>query len=121
VTLTAVDRDLDPFPFHVIVVEDRLSRRAFDQSVVVVLGELDLATAPRLRSVLGAEVAAGRNDLVVDVVGVEFIDLSGVWALLDFAERAKDKGGRLRLQAPSRPVRRMLELLGLHDTLTIKT
>jgi anti-sigma B factor antagonist len=121
VTLTAVDRDLEPFPFHVIVVEDRLGRRPPDQSVVVVIGELDIATVPRLRRVLEAEVASGKNDLVVDVVGVEFIDLSGVRALLDFAERAKTKGGRLRLQAPSRPIRRMRDLLGLHDALTIKT
>jgi stage II sporulation protein AA (anti-sigma F factor antagonist) len=120
VALTAFDRDLEPFPFHVIVVEDRLGRRPSDQSVVVVLGELDLATVPRLRCVVSGEVEAGKSDLVVDLVGVEFIDLSGMRALLNFAEQAKDKGGRLRLQAPSRPVRRLLDLLGLHEHLPIK-
>jgi anti-anti-sigma factor len=58
--------------------------------------------------------------LVVDVIGVAFIDASGMRSLLHVAEQARSMGGRLRLQAPSPTVRRMTDLLNLDGALPIK-
>jgi anti-sigma B factor antagonist len=120
VALTGVERDYEPLPFHIIVVDDRFGRRSWNQSVVVVLGELDLATAPRLADVLFAQIEVGKTDLVIDLVGVEFIDVTAMRTLLHVADRTSRLGGRLRLQAPSPPVRRVLDLLSLNGLLPIK-
>lgn len=72
---------------------------------VVVTGELDVATAPRL-AVLLAEPAA----VEIDLAGVSFVDASGLTVLVAAREaRGRD---RLRLVTPSTAVTRILELSG---------
>jgi anti-anti-sigma factor len=51
------------------------------EGVVVVTGEVDLATAPRLHEELDS--VGDRPDLVVDLCAVTFLDSSGVAALYD--------------------------------------
>jgi anti-anti-sigma factor len=122
VALTALELEYEyePLPFHVVVVEDRLNRRPDHHGVVVIIGEVDLATAPRLEAVLFAQLDEGKTDLVVDMIGVEFVDASGMRSLLHVAEQARTTGGRLLLQAPSPVVRRMIDLLNLNGALLIK-
>jgi anti-anti-sigma factor len=56
---------------------------------------------------------SGHRQLVVDLSGVQAIDSAGIRALVRGHTSALRLGGRLRLAAPSPPVRRVLELLNL--------
>lgn len=76
---------------------------------VVVAGELDLATAPELVRVLDG-VEAGTTPVQIDLSDVSFIDATGLRALLRAQARF---GPGVELTAPSRPVRRLFELLGM--------
>ena len=76
---------------------------------LLVFGELDLSTAPELDRALSAEDA----DIVIDLRGVEFIDSSGIHALLD-ARRARP---RLRVENPTPATRRVLDLAGVTQLL----
>ncbi len=59
-----------------------------DPAVITVGGELDVATAPVLRSALALTVDQGRPDIVIDAGRVTLIDASGIGVLVDGATRA---------------------------------
>jgi len=50
--------------------------------VVEVAGEIDISTAPALRTAIEAEVASGTRELIVDLGGVQFMDSSGLSLLI---------------------------------------
>jgi len=80
-----------------------------DRSVVRIVGEIDLDTAPRLRRVLERAVPDSSGDLLVDLSGVTFMDCSGLAPLLEAKNRLKS---RLTLHGVPQ---RVLELLRLTD------
>jgi anti-sigma B factor antagonist len=77
---------------------------------VKVEGELDLSNIDQLTKAL--DQAAGELT-VVDMAEVTFLDSTGVTALL----RARDVVAGLRIVTPSRPVARLLEIVGLYEML----
>jgi anti-anti-sigma factor len=82
-----------------------------DGHVVVALrGELDLVDAAAVAVALGV-VAADEPRIIVDLAGLEFIDASGVAALLHGRRHARNAGGDLLLAAPQRLVRRVLAII----------
>ena len=76
--------------------------------VVEVTGDLDLQAVPLLDAI-GSDPCF----VVLDLREVTFIDCSGIRALLDARRRAVAAGGAVRLAAPPRHVRRLLELTHL--------
>jgi anti-sigma B factor antagonist len=77
--------------------------------VVALRGELDLLYAPAVATALSA-VAARQPWIIVDLAGLEFIDVSGIAALERGRRHARNAGGDLLLAAPRRPVRRVLTI-----------
>ncbi|WBP84546.1 STAS domain-containing protein [Kitasatospora cathayae] len=75
-------------------------------------GEIDLATAPRLRHRLAAALEAHR-EVVLDLSEVTFMDCSGLRVLVQARNQADQYGGRLVLRGVGRPVARLLKLTGL--------
>ena len=86
---------------------------------VVVVGEVDLATAAVLRGRL-LSVLQDRNPAVVDVdlAGVTFLDCTGIGALVAGYNTARRSGCQLRVSHPQPIVGRVLELTGLLSVLT---
>jgi anti-sigma B factor antagonist len=82
--------------------------------VVALRGELDLVDAARVAAALG-RVAAREPRIIVDLAGLEFIDASGLAALLRGRRDARDAGGDLLLAAPQRRVRRVLAIIRESD------
>jgi anti-anti-sigma factor len=74
------------------------------------MGELDLATAGNLYRQLSPVVRDGR-DVLVDASALTFIDIAGLRALAGLGDRCMN-GGRIVLQRPTAPVRRLLVLVG---------
>ena len=82
-------------------------------ATVVLDGEIDIATAPAIRRLLMAAISGGDVHLAVDMSGVTFIGAAGIGVLVAAANRAREAGGGLSLLAPSRQVRRLLDVLHL--------
>jgi anti-anti-sigma factor len=84
---------------------------------VAVVGEVDLATAPSLRTaLLGLLTDKDRpTALVVDLDAVTFLDCAGLSALVAVRNVAVDTGRPMRLTNPRPIVRRVLDLTGLSD------
>jgi ABC-type transporter Mla MlaB component len=55
--------------------------------------------------------------LAVDMSGVTFLGAAGIGVLVDAANRARGSGGGLSLLAPSRQVRRLVDVLHLDGIL----
>lgn len=82
-------------------------------SVISVIGDLDLASAPQLRSEVVGLVARGVTAIVLDLSAVEFCDSVGLGVLLGAQKRLRSRDGTVRLAACSEPVLRLLELTRL--------
>ncbi len=97
-----------------------LRTRVFGGYAVVVLrGELDTRDAEDTAAAVAA-LAAGGQQLIVDLETLDFIDCHAVGALLGVRETARQAGGDVLLAAPHGPVLRLLTLLGVpgvHDSL----
>ncbi len=91
-----------------------------DHVVLALAGEIDLYTAPKLQSELTSALAGGKPaNIVVDMSAVEFCDSTGMNVLLAAHRLAGERGGDLVLAAPRAPVRKILEVTGLHSVFTV--
>ncbi len=79
---------------------------------LVVAGEVDMVSVPRLRAVLTAAAAAGRV-VIVDLARVSFIDAAGLGVLAGAARRCSASGGSLSVVAAGPLVRQMFSLTRL--------
>ena len=82
-------------------------------ATVVLDGEIDIATCPAIRRFLMAAISGGDVLLAVNMSGVTFIGAAGIGVLVAAANRARAAGGGLSLLAPSRQVRRLLDVFHL--------
>jgi anti-sigma B factor antagonist len=97
----------------------QLSTRDCDGHVVVALrGELDMIDATDVAAAL-AVVIAREPEIIVDLAGLEFMDCSGVTALLRGRKLALLAGGDLRLAAPQPGVLLVLSLTRMTDVLLV--
>src|SRR5215208_1327431 len=94
------------------------SRESDDGALVVVRGEVDMATAPELRDALFALVDGGASRISLDCRGLDFLDSSGIGVLIAVRKRLGDDGS-LTLEAPPAHVRKVLELTGVSEHVTI--
>lgn len=87
--------------------------------VLVLSGELDLASAPLLQSEI-ENVAIGETALVVlDLEEVEFIDSTGLRIILTAHERSQERGQEFALTRGSQQVQRLLTITGVGEHLRI--
>lgn len=70
--------------------------------VVVVAGEADWVTAPRLREQLAAALAYVPQSLVLDLTDLEFCNSPGLRALLEPVEAARQAGVHVEMRGMSR-------------------
>lgn len=89
--------------------------------LVTVSGEVDMATTPHLRSYLNRQLEKAQTLLVIDLRGITFLASSGIAALVETLEAARERGVRLRLVCDSREVVRPLEATGLTELFDIHT
>jgi anti-sigma B factor antagonist len=94
-------------PFD-IAVSDRAGT-----TVISLVGELDLATAPSLKAVLAEVAQQHPGDVQVDMRGVTFLDSSGISVLVQAHKQLESRGSALRLHGVSESPRRVLEVAGL--------
>lgn len=80
--------------------------------VVTPAGEIDLASAPRLKSSLVALLEEGYARFVLDLSEVRYLDSTGLGVLIAFSRRLTDDGHIVLAHAPD-SVLGLLELTGL--------
>ena len=86
--------------------------------VVTLAGEIDLATAPRLKSRLVGLLSEGFSRFVVDPSAVSYLDSTGLGVLIAFSRRLPKDGAIALAHAPSQ-IAALLELTGLDATFEV--
>ena len=81
--------------------------------LVAASGELDLAAAPRLATVLSMATASAEPAVVLDLSEVDFIDSTALGAIMHASTEAEAVGKRMLVVAIDGPVRRLLEITNL--------
>jgi anti-sigma B factor antagonist len=86
--------------------------------VIVVAGELDLATGPQLETRLDRVIESTDGDVAVDLADVGYIDSTGLRVLLAAHDRLAQNHRKLAVRNPSVQVVRLLEICGLCNLIT---
>lgn len=105
----------DPAPFSATVVAT--GRRW----VVVLAGELDLATRPAMQAVLGPAGRGEAVELVLDVSRLTFVDVGAVRSWCGLAAVLRRRGGTLVVRDPTRSLRKVAAIAGLDRVAVIET
>lgn len=79
-------------------------------AVVSVTGELDVATAPRLRQEAVRLVSGGQVDVILDLGGVDFLDSTGLGVIIGILKRVRSHGGELVVVGLAPRVRKVFEM-----------
>lgn len=93
------------------------TRTVGTSTVVQPTGRLNMVAAPRLREQLRDLVENGSHRLVVDLSTTEFIDSSGLGALVSGLKAARQAGGDLRIARPTPTVLNVFKLTNLDRVL----
>lgn len=101
----------------------RVTRHDDDgRTVLVLVGALDVATAPGFRQTLQETQYGGGRQVVLDLAGLEFLDSFGLGVVIGGLRRARTHGGSLVLEVPSDSrVRHVFEVTGLDELLGISS
>jgi anti-anti-sigma factor len=81
--------------------------------LVTASGELDLAAAPRLATVLSIATAGQEPCVVLDLTAVDFIDSTALGAIMHASTEADAAGKSVLVVALEGPVKRLLEITNL--------
>jgi anti-anti-sigma factor len=107
--------DQGPFEGEVLRIEANRDRSGV---TIILAGEFDMAGTERFWAFVNEALVADPKALTIDAGGLEFIDSSGLQALLHARDAATEAGLAFRVSDPSPAVRRILALFGVEDLLT---
>lgn len=89
-----------------------------DGAVIRTRGRLNMVAAPKLRDLVAHIIGQdGRSHVVVDLADTNFIDSSGLGALIAGLKTARAAGGDLRIARAQAQVLTVLELTNLDQIL----
>ena len=86
-------------------------------SVMKVKGRVDSESAPELDDALAEILQEGRNRIVLDLKGVDYISSAGLRAIVKAYQAVTKAGGDLRLASVSDPVEVILRTVGMMQML----
>jgi anti-anti-sigma factor len=81
--------------------------------LIAITGELDIAAAPELSTVLLIAAGSPGSLVVLDLAEVEFVDSTALGTLLKAGDEIEAAGKRLRVVCAAGPVRSLLEMTNL--------
>ena len=102
--------------------EFALSQDAVDGTtqVVAVRGEIDLFTAPELKTALGEAIEQGRTRMVVDLGETTFLDSTALGVLIGAVKRLRSRDGVLTIVNTDPNIAKTFEITGLDQIFTIR-
>jgi anti-sigma B factor antagonist len=101
-------------------VEDQLQialRREEARVVVALDGELDMASAPLLQGAIDDAQLDADTMLVLDLQSLQFIDSTGLRAILALRERCRERDQQFAITRGSPQVQRLLDITGVSEHL----
>lgn len=87
---------------------------------LLLYGELDVTTAQDLLGAARDELLQGATTLTLDLGSLDFLDSTGLGAVLQIASICDQRGVPLVLLSPRRNARRLLAMAGVSERLVIR-
>jgi anti-sigma B factor antagonist len=87
--------------------------------IITVVGEIDVATAPQLRESLHRLITQGQATVVLDLLGVTFLDSTALGVLVGALKRCRELGGELHVVVADARIRKIFEITGLDKVFPI--
>jgi len=109
--------DLEPLPKDVLYVETRQDGAG---PVIIVVGEFDMTGTEVFWAHVSEAVEARPVSITVEARGLTFVDSSGLMTLARARDAATEAGVTFRISEPSPPLRRIAEMCGLEDLLSVE-
>ena len=91
-----------------------------DCAVLQVTGEVDVYTAAMLREQIRELAAKGAVHLIADLGRVDFLDSTGLGALVGGLKRLREAGGSLALAISTPRILRIFQITGLTKALAVQ-
>ena len=88
-----------------------------DPTVVALVGELDIATAPIAEACLSSIV----GDVEIDCSRLEFVDASGLGLFVSVHSRCEQEASKVVLVDPPQLLLRLLKITGLDMSLNVRS
>lgn len=88
-------------------------------AIVDLTGEMDVYTTPQAKAAMLDLLEKGYYHLVVNLRRTEYLDSTALGVLVGTLKRLRERGGDLRLVAPSPRIRRLLEITRLINVFSI--
>ncbi|HEY3374991.1 MAG TPA: STAS domain-containing protein [Candidatus Aquicultor sp.] len=89
--------------------------------IIILEGEVDVYTAPKLKSRLIDLVDEGKYDIIIDLQKVEFMDSSGLGVLVGGLKRVKSHQGSIALVCTQENILKIFRITGLVKVFPIYT
>jgi anti-anti-sigma factor len=86
-----------------------------DRAVISLTGELDIAKAPMLASVVEGSALAEVKRITLDLEHLEFMDSSGLRVVIMLREQCRERGQQFTITKPTRQVQHLLDVIGLSE------
>lgn len=89
-----------------------------EETVIVLVGDLEVSTAAQLRELLDQVPMAGPT-IVLDLAGLDFVDSTGIGCLFKLHRRAVDHDGIVVARHPQPQIHRVMEMTQLNRLIAI--
>ena len=101
--------------------EFSLTTESIDEQrhVVAISGEIDLFTAPELKSALGEALESGHTRIVVDLTNTSFLDSTALGVLIGAVKRLRSRDGALAIVNVDSSIAKTFQITGLDQIFTI--
>lgn len=88
-------------------------------AIVTIAGEMDIHTTPQAKTAMLDLLAKGYYQLVVNLQQMDYLDSTALGMLVGALKRSRERGGDLRLVAPTPRILRLLEITRLINVFSI--
>lgn len=88
-------------------------------SIIHIQGRLDVGTAPSFDKFLKQLIGEGRNRLIVEMSGLEYISSAGIGVFVSCKQAASKQGGDVGIAGMQKNVYQVFDLLGFSKVFKI--
>ncbi len=89
---------------------EHTTRQSGKVTVIELSGEIDVSCAPQLKELLLGMLDEGKNQLLVDLTGVSFMDSTALGIFANAFKRAQRAGGDIKFANPREELRRVFSI-----------
>ena len=94
-------------------------RKIDGATVLDVVGEIDVYTAPQFKEAVNNVLAEGHKHLIINMASVTYMDSSGFGTLLSATKRLRPMGGTVNLVKCNNAIDRILRITRLNTVFSI--